>query len=396
MPPVDRTIAVVGHICLDVIPAFASGVTSSNSRLEPGQLYLMGPVDCTTGGTVANTGLALHKLGASVRLVGKVGDDLFGRAVLEVLSSASPELTTGMLVDADEPTSYSIVISPPGVDRTFLHCPGANDSFCPSEVVDSALAGVGLLHFGYPPLMRRVYDDGGRELAALFQRARARGIMTSLDMSMPDPNSPAGQVDWRDWLARVLPHVDLYLPSFEETRFMLTPAGPDSPATSDGSRPTPELLRTLADQLIGFGAGVVVLKLGAWGLYLKSAEREQAEKRPLQLGESWSQRELWAPCFEVNASGTTGAGDCTIAGLLAAAASGAAPAQALVQAVAVGACSVEAADATSGIRSLDETRARIAAGWRRRDDPPPADDWRYDQAHGLWIGPGDESLSQTD
>ena len=61
--------------------------------------------------------------------------------------------------------------------------------------------------------------------------------------------------------------------------------------------------------------------------------------------------------------GTTGAGDATIAGFLTALLRDVPPERALAIAAAVGACNVEAADAVSGVRSWEETLARIDAGW---------------------------------
>jgi sugar/nucleoside kinase (ribokinase family) len=100
----------------------------------PGRLLNIGPAAISTGGAVANTGMALHRLGVPVRLMGKVGDDLFGRAVLDVLRTGAPHLADGMIVTPGEATSYSIVISPPDIDRSFLHCPGANDTFGADDV----------------------------------------------------------------------------------------------------------------------------------------------------------------------------------------------------------------------------------------------------------------------
>jgi hypothetical protein len=58
-------------------------------------------------------------------------------------------------------------------------------------------------------------------------------------------------------------------------------------------------------------------------------------------------------------------------------------------AAAVGACNVEAADAVSGVRSWEETTARVQAGWPRRplefDDPG----WYFDDTRQLWVGPND-------
>jgi len=389
-------IVVAGHICLDIIPTFDRG-GDVKSLLVPGTLVEVGPAVLSTGGAVSNAGLALHRLGVRTRLMGKIGDDLFGDAVLGVVRRHAPALAEGMLITSGEPTSYSVVISPPGVDRVFWHCPGANNTFSAADVPYDELAGAAIFHFGYPPLMRRMYADGGIELATMMQRVKALGVVTSLDMSRPDPASAAGQADWRTILRRVLPHVDLFLPSLEETIFMLDRARferssvrADGRAAYDGA-----VLSAVSDELLALGAGVVGLKLGDQGFYVRtSADRrrlvalqelrrrfpsaqpaaaESAEpagkptKNRLAAGlDRWLGRELLVPCFEVDVVGTTGCGDCTIAGFLAALGHGLPLEQAMTAAVAVGACNVEQADATSGVPTWTVVQERIRDGWRRR------------------------------
>jgi len=53
-------------------------------------------------------------------------------------------------------------------------------------------------------------------------------------------------------------------------------------------------------------------------------------------------------------------------------------------AVAAGASSVEAADASSGVRSVAELRARISSGWERIGTCVPGSGWTYDQHLGVW------------
>jgi sugar/nucleoside kinase (ribokinase family) len=184
-------VVVAGHICLDVIPMLHGPAT-----IEPGGLIEIGPAALSAGGAVPNTGLALRRLGVPVRLMGKVGDDLFGRALLAALEARDPELAGSMVVAAGETTSYTIVISPPGVDRSFLHCSGANDTFTADDVRYDELTSARIFHFGYPPIMRAMYADGGTELRRMLARARDAGPTTSLDMCRPDPSGDAGRVDW--------------------------------------------------------------------------------------------------------------------------------------------------------------------------------------------------------
>jgi sugar/nucleoside kinase (ribokinase family) len=383
---------VAGHICLDIIPKIPDTEHERFlARLQPGHLVEIGPAAFSTGGPVSNTGLALHKLGVPTRLMGKVGADRFGQTIRDIVSGFSPELARGMIVDDASSTAYSLIISPPGVDRIFLHSPGANHTFCAADVDYGQVAQADLFHFGYPPLMRRMYADGGMELAGMFRRVKAAGVLTSLDMAFPDPASPAGKADWRAIFQAVLPSVDIFLPSIEELLFCLDRPLYDRLAGADGTlleRITPELLHAVSAELLEMGVRIVVLKLGDRGLYARTAAAEGL--RALGHGmdaDAWGGRELWAPCFQVDVVGTTGSGDATIAGFIAALLRGLTPAEAVTMAVAVGASNVEAADALSGLRSWDETRARVACGWPHRALSLIAPGWRWEPDQQLWIGP---------
>ncbi|MEI7435264.1 MAG: carbohydrate kinase family protein [bacterium] len=361
-------VVVAGHVCLDIIPTFPDCAGTLAETLVPGKLVNVGPAVMGTGGAVSNVGLALHRLGVTPRLMGKVGRDAFGGIVLEMLGRRDDALTGSMIVADDVATSYTVVINPPGADRIFLHCPGANDAFGADDVHSGAIAGVRLFHFGYPPLMYRMYADGGVELASMFRRVQALGVVTSLDLARPDPASPAGRADWRAILTRALPHVDIFEPSLEEILYML-----DRPAYDRllaGQPPDSAQLRRTTDELLAMGAAIVALKLGDQGLLLRTtsdAVRLESLTRVLRLDAGqWRDRELLAPCFVVQVVGTTGSGDATIAGLLAALLRGEAPEEAVTAAVAVGACSIEQADATSGIPAWDQIQTRISSGWARR------------------------------
>jgi len=367
----QKRIVVAGHVCLDVIPTFSKRSDGESPEIRPGHLIHVGPAVRSTGGAVSNTGLALHRLGASVRLVGKIGEDLFGDEILRQFRLQSPELADGMVRVPNETTSYSIVINPPGIDRTFLHCPGANDTFAAADVKPESLAGADLFHFGYPPLMRTIREDDGKELVELLKQVREHGLTVSLDLCMVDPHSETGRVDWKAVFANVLPHVDFFCPSVDELLFMLNRPVYER-AEADGGfvarkhvdRP---LLQKLASQCLELGAAVVVIKLGDQGLYLKSTTDEARLRslgRAVPDGTSiWRGLELYTPCYQAHVVGTTGSGDCTIAGFLAGLVRGDTPEQMMRSAVATGGASVEAPDAVSGVPHWSTLSQRIAAGW---------------------------------
>ena len=251
-------VVVAGHICLDVIPTLADRAM----LFAPGQTIEAGRAVFATGGAVANTGLALHKLGIATRLMGKVGSDLYGQAILQIIETYGHGLAEGMVVVPNEASSYSIILSTPNADRMLIHAPGCNATFSADDVDYDALETVRLFHFGYPPLMERMYADNGAELATLFQRVKAKGITTSLDLSMPDPHSAAGRADWHTILGATLPYVDIFLPSAEEILLMLRRPIFDQLATSAVSavnaRPlhliTPAMIAELGQTRLAMGA----------------------------------------------------------------------------------------------------------------------------------------------
>jgi sugar/nucleoside kinase (ribokinase family) len=372
MPELD--VVVAGHICLDLIPGFDHLAPGKLVELlRSGHLVLTGPATFSTGGAVSNTGLALHRLGIEPRLNAKVGKDPFATIVRKVVSGFDKKLSKGLVTDRASSTSYTVILSAPGVDRIFLHCPGANDTFGAGDIDFKAIAQARLFHFGYPPVMKRIYAEGGAELVEIFRRAKETGVTTSLDLTFPDPNSPGGKADWPAIFARTLPHVDVFLPSFEELLFCLRRKVYDEMLRTlpDGQilkAATPELVSGLGRQLLEMGAKVVVIKLGDQGLYLRTAGvnalKNLGRAAPADPA-AWANRQLRAACFKVEVVGTTGSGDATIAGFLSGLLRGLGPYEAITTAVAVGACNVEAADALGGLRSWEDTLARIAAGWER-------------------------------
>jgi sugar/nucleoside kinase (ribokinase family) len=366
-------VIAAGHICLDVIPTFRQG-GSLTEILQPGKLIEVGAAVAATGGPVSNTGLTLKRLGFDVALMGKVGDDVFGNAIIEIVKSYGAEMAAGMIVAPGENSSYTVVINVPGVDRIFLHCPGANDTFTAADVNYDSLQGARLFHFGYPPLMKKMYEDGGVSCTEMFAKVKARGLTTSLDMAYPDPNSTAGKVDWVSWLKKVLPHVDVFLPSIEEILFMLDRAKFDSlsaRATDRNIIPLIDngLLRELSERMLAMGAAVVVIKLGERGLYLRtSGDASRLEKMGAcapQDSVAFAGHEIFSRCFKANLVGTTGSGDATIAGALGALLKGLGPEEIATYATAVGGCSVERAEAATGVPHWNRVEERIQAGWER-------------------------------
>ncbi|MDZ4763897.1 MAG: carbohydrate kinase family protein [Chloroflexota bacterium] len=362
----EYDIIVSGHLCLDLLPDMDQ--VPLQSLPSPGRLFEVGAMQFSTGGAVANTGLALHKLGMNVGLMATLGEDRISDMVLALLREYDASLGDLIQIRAGMPSSYTLVLSPERVDRIFLHCSGTNSEFGADDVNYALLPRAKIFHLGYPPLLPRLARGDGDELEMLFQRAKATGVITSLDMALPDPRGVSGNVDWQRVIRRTLPYVDIFIPSIEEIMFMMRRADYEQERHQLLSFVTVDYLRALADELLTLGASIVGFKMGDMGMMVKTAAAERLAWLS-RLGvqpAAYANRVIVHPAFEVEVVGTTGAGDSAYAGFLSALIRGLDLQAAVRWACAVGACNVEAADATSGVRSWHETVDRLENRWTVR------------------------------
>jgi len=98
-----------------------------------------------------------------------------------------------------------------------------------------------------------------------------------------------------------------------------------------------------------------MVKASRRGLFLKTSDKFEDPR--------WCDKKMRQKAFQVEAMGTTGAGDAAVAGFLMGFVRGFTPEKALEAAAAVGACSCEKAEAVTGVMPWPETAARIYAGW---------------------------------
>ena len=286
-------VVVAGHVCVDLAPR------ADDFVLEPGRLSEIGSLSITVGGSVANTGRALVALGHRVVASARVGDDDLGRIAAARLADSgiggTPILTAG------SHTSYSIVLEPEGVDRSFWHHIGANALFDGTETdVDADL-----VHLGYPSLLPRLVEDNGAGLRSLLTRARRAGATTSLDLAVVDATDAT---DWRSILSSVMPLVDVVTPSADDLRSALR---------------TPEASAAdLVEQLIGWGVGIAAVSDGPRGIHLGAGapSRLTAGGNALRaLADRWGGARLHRPASPLRRQLTTnGAGDAATAGMLSA------------------------------------------------------------------------------
>ena len=364
-----------GHICIDITPTFLGEKVSEVSQiLQPGKLINVGDVDVHTGGSVANTGLVMKILGADVYLAGKIGDDSFGDMIMKVVSRYEGA-EKGLIRREGESSSYSVVLALPGIDRIFLHNPGANDTFTADDLSDELLEGAALFHFGYPPIMKQMFVNDGDGLVEAMKKARDAGAATSLDLAAVDPNAKSGKANWELILKKTLPYVDIFVPSVEELCFMLDREKFENLQKRAAGRDICEILdleediKPLADKCMAMGAKILLIKCGVPGMYYRTSSEEVLKtiSPALELDTAaWADKDAFERSSVPDRfrSGT-GAGDTSIAAFLTALLDGYGPEKCMQYATATGAMCVSAYDALSGLLPFEELEKRIQAGWEK-------------------------------
>ena len=367
---------VAGHCCLDITPVIPDNGLSVGELFAPGKLTGISGVQIHTGGSCTNTGLAMKVLGADVTLMGKVGRDEFGDLVKEIIRRhGGPDAADHMILSADTATSFTFIMAIPGVDRSFLAFSGANDTFGPEDLQDEPLMEAVHFHFGYPSVMKRMYENDGEALVQIFRHVKELGLSTSLDTCAIDPMSAAAKADWMKIIARVLPYVDFFMPSMEELCYMMDPAHYEAWEARAAGKELASVfdleldVKPLADRLFTLGARAVLIKCGAPGLYFRTADQETlkgvGEKLALDT-EVWADKDFFTRSFQPDrVLSATGAGDTCIAAFLTALLQGRTPEMCATLAAATGASCVEAYDSLSGLRPFPELEQKISAGWAR-------------------------------
>jgi len=304
-------VCCLGHMCTDIL------VKDVDSYPKTGQLLPVESITQKTGGCAMNAAIGLAKLGVRTALIGKVGDDGFGRFIRKTLEDSGVN-TEGLTVDPDSSTSGTIVLTRSDGERSFLHCYGTNATLCAADVDLEIVKNSRILFIGGTFLTPR-FD--GKDAAAILSEARKAGVLTAMDTAW----DASGK--WLETIESSLPLLDWFMPSIEEAEQMF------------GTRDEVRLAKIMKER----GVKNVAVKMGSEGCYL----------------EPENGKGTWHPVFPVEAVDTTGAGDAWCAGFLSALIRGLPPADAAVWGNAVGALCITQIGTTAGLRDREQTEAFI-------------------------------------
>jgi sugar/nucleoside kinase (ribokinase family) len=392
----DIEIVAAGHTCLDLIPAFTieGKVDKMTDVLVPGKMINMGQCVVVGGGPVTNAGVSIRRLGVKTELIGKVGDDDFGNQIIRWYEEHEGHFK-GIHQVKGESTSYTIAICIPGIDRFYLHHCGANDTFGYDDMDFDLVQCSKLMLFGYPPWMRKLYENTGAELTKILKKTKELRTTTALDLSLPDVNSFAGQRDWKAILTDWVPLSDIMVPSAEEIFYFLykekflEKKAKLGPKESVLDHLTVKEISTVGNDLIKMGTAIAMIKCGHRGLYVRTADKDRLKK----MGaagcsdlENWANRELWFPVYrEEKFVGALGSGDSAIAGFLSAFVWNHTIESCLRYANAAGSMNVTVPDGLTWNKGFDDLTRRIKSGWKTKDLKIDEKGWKKERE--FWVGP---------
>jgi sugar/nucleoside kinase (ribokinase family) len=203
-------IVVADHLCVPVdhVP-------------DAGELVMTDGMTLEIGGCASNAAVDLAKMDVSCTVCGCVGNDVFGRFVVDTLKARRVD-TSGVRVVANDDTSQTLIVNVTGQDRRFIHCFGANARFQAADIRADLVTRAKVLYVGGYLLMPTLDQSG---LAEVFRAARQHRVITVLDVAVPG-RLDTGQGRLMGELQQLLPHTDVFLPNEDEGRLITGRADP--------------------------------------------------------------------------------------------------------------------------------------------------------------------------
>ena len=169
------------------------------------------------GGAPGNFLAALNRYGCSTAMIGKVGDDMFGRLLLGTLKAAGIE-TRGVVVDPNQFTTLAFVSLDESGNRdfSFARKPGADTCLSFDEVDQALIRDSRVFHFGTLSLTNDPAREATHRAVAL---AKAEGKYISVDPNLRKPlwNQEADAKEAIEWSLR---QADIVKISDEEIEFL--------------------------------------------------------------------------------------------------------------------------------------------------------------------------------
>lgn len=296
-------IVVVGSLNMDL-------VVRSPRHPQPGETLLGTEFHTFPGGKGANQAVAAARLGGQVKLIGRVGADAFGAALLQTLSQDGVD-TRHVEPLKEAPTGVALITVDDAGQNTIVVVPGANGELSPPDLLaaESAFEGASVVVMQLEvPVLTVTYA------ADLARRHGARVVLN------PAPAQPLS--------AALLRQVDALIPNQSEAALLTGCA----------------LAGDAARRLLASGVRSVIVTLGEDGVLI--AEGETATH---------------LPAHRVSVVDTTAAGDAFVGAFAVALAEGRTVREAAAWGTAAGALAVTRAGAQPSLPARAELEQFVGA-----------------------------------
>lgn len=270
------------------------------------------------GGCAANTAISLAKLGVSVSVSGKVGNDSFGDAVARELQVNGVQ--TGTLKrSSNYSTSKTVILPVAGEDRRYIHTIGANADFMVDDIDLASAEQAQVFALGGYFVLPKLESP---RLIELLAGLRKRGVRTVLDIIVPTSTHHPTLDDLRP----ILPHIDVFMPNSGEATMLTGETDP----------------QRQAELFLQAGCATAIITRGSDGALLMN-----------------KQKTLEAPSLPVEVVDVSGAGDAFAAGFIVGLLEQWPPEDALRFASVIGASACTKLGCTSGVFTRKEAETYV-------------------------------------
>ena len=253
---------------LDLVALGEAMVEFNQAHADDPRTYLQG-----FGGDTSNTAIAAARLGLRAGYATRVGDDAFGRWLLELWQRENVD-TRGVATATDAPTGvYFVSHGPRGHEFSYLRAGSAASRLAPANVPCDAIASARILHLS--AISQAISSSAADACDVAIAAAHAAGAQVSYDTNLRLKLWPLPRA--RATIRATFPQAHWVLPSLDDAALLFDEERADA----------------IVDLCHAWGAPLVVLKLGGDGCLVSDGAR----------------RERIAG-FRVATVDATGAGDC--------------------------------------------------------------------------------------
>ncbi len=282
---------------------------------QPGETLTGHTFFTAPGGKGANQAVAVGKLGIEAKMVGRVGQDVFGKTLLESIRNSGVD-TTSVVFDDEQPSGTAVIFVDDRAENEIVIVAGAN-----GMVGETDLARLdNVLEPGSQLLLQ--LEVPVESVLAAAKLAHEKGITVILD---PAPVRPLPE--------EIYSYIDVLTPNESEASSLV---GFDVNSQVSAAKAA-AVLREL-------GVRQVVIKMGSKGAYWDNG-----------------QEELFIPAYKVAAVDTVAAGDAFNGAMAAGLAEGLSMREALRWGMAGGAISTTRSGAQPSLANREELLALINA-----------------------------------